>query len=341
MFLMGLSGYLAYSQMAASLEGALVDNMEGEASALTRAISDLATTSIENIARMADHEAVHALFARGANHAERLEQATAVLKRLEASYSGFNRITVLDTKGLVVATSRPELTKIGESFADRNYFKSAIGGTPFLATPFLSRVINRAIMAASVPIREKGAIIGVAYATMDLDPFFNAFIAPVKVGQRGFAYIVNDQGLVVLAKNTDWLFKEDLPAVAEYKKWMTTKKEGSAQFRGNGGAEVLAYHKTEPISKLTAVIQAETQDVFSGLYAMRKTTYIIVFCSILAGSLLVILIIRPVVTSLNKGVRFAQQVATGDLNGQLTVYRKDEIGKLADALRQIPDSLRR
>ncbi len=340
MLFMGLSGYLAYTQTAESLRSSLLDNMEGEASALTRAMNDLAATSVENIARTAQNEAVVRFYEGDIHSPEGVATLTPILKRIEASYPGFDRITLLDPKGDVVATSRPELSKMGDNFADRNYFKGAIQGKPFLAPPFFSRVVNKPIMAASSPITVGGKVVGVAYATMDLDPFFNAFVAPIKVGKSGFAYIINSEGLVVMAKNADWLFKPDLPSVATYKEWIAQKQDGSAEYPGNDGREVVAYHKTEPISGLMAVVRAEADDAYSGLYALRRTSAVITLCSILIGSLLVFFVVRPVVRSLDKGVVFASQIAAGNLDGTLDVNRNDEIGKLADALRTIPASLK-
>ena len=340
MFFMGLSGYLAYRETAASLQASLVDNMGGEASALVRAINGLATSSVENITRTAENESVLAFYGGDIHDAATLPAITTTLKRLEASYPGFDRITLLDKEGKVVASSRPELSKIGDKFADRNYFQAAIKGNSFMAPPFFSRVVNKPVMAASAPIKIDNEIAGVVYATMDLDPFFNAYVAPVTVGKSGFAYIVNSAGLVVMAKNADWLFNADLASVPEYKKWIDKKEDGPAQYTGNDGNEVLAYHKTEPLSGLMAVVRAEADDVYSGLYSLRNTSVIIIFCSILIGSLLVFLVVRPVVRALNKGVVFASQIASGSLDGQLDVRRNDEIGKLADALRSIPASLK-
>ncbi|MCC8195016.1 MAG: hypothetical protein LIP28_10260, partial [Deltaproteobacteria bacterium] len=174
---MGLSGTLAYRQTAESLRASLIDNMEGEASALVRALHDFSQTSVENIERTAANESVMRFFSDGVHAAENVAAITPALQRLEASYPSFDRITILDPEGRVLATSRPELSKIGDNFADRNYFKEAIQGKPFLAPPFFSRVVNKPIMAASAPIMADGKIAGVVYATMDLDPFYNAFVA--------------------------------------------------------------------------------------------------------------------------------------------------------------------
>jgi methyl-accepting chemotaxis protein len=71
------------------------------------------------------------------------------------------------------------------------------------------------------------------------------------------------------------------------------------------------------------------------------------FTTVVAGIILVILIAviialaltRMITRALNQGVAFAGQIAQGDLNAQLDVYQRDEIGQLADALRNMLKSL--
>ncbi len=339
--LMGASGFMAYKETADSLHESLIDNIEGEASSMVRALSVLRTTSMENIARTSENESVMNFFNGDVHDPGRIAAINASLRRLEDSYTGFDRITILDSSGKVMASSRPELSKIGDSFADRNYFKAAIKGQTFLAPPFFSRVVGKPVMATSAPVMVNGEPAGVVYATMDLDPFFNTYIAPVVVGTQGYAYIVNSDGLVVMGKNKEWLFNDKLPSVSQYKEWIGSKKDGDAQFIGNDGREVAAYHKIEPNTGLMVVVRAETDDVFSGLHQLRENSVLVIICSILIGGLLVFLVISPVVRALNKGVVFAGQIASGDLNGKLEVHRKDEIGKLADALRSIPESLKK
>ena len=339
-FFMVLSGFLAYRETAESLQKAAINNFGGEAAALVRAIRGLANTSMENISRTAEDNNILAFYLGDTASRDRVDSITAVLKKLEASYPGFDRITLLNLEGRVLTSSRPELSKVGDSFADRNYFQEALQGNLFLAPPFFSRVVKKPVMTTSSPVRNGDKIVGVVYATMDLDPFFNAYVAPVNVAEKGFAYIVNNKGLVVMAKNADWLFKEDLPSVAQYKEWIASASDGWKEFTGNDGVAVLAYYKIEPMTGLMAVVRADVSDVYSGVLELRNTSLLIILCSILGGSLLVFMVVRPIVHALSKGVVFAGQIAAGNLNGTFEVKRNDEIGKLADALNSIPTSLK-
>ena len=339
MFFLCLSGFLAYRETSISLRDSLIDNMEGEASALTRALDNLAETSIQGIKRTAINEHVLSFFRGDIHDQSRADAIIGDLKALMDSYPDFDRITLLDLEGKVVASSRPDLSRQGDSFADRNYTRAALAGNAYLAPPFLSRVVNKPVMATSAPVKIGDKIVGAIYATVNLDHLYDSFVNPITVGKEGFAYVVDENGIVVMSKVKDWIFNDRLPSVPVYKQWLASGRENVQEFVGNDGRQVLAYHKMSNEAKLMAVVRVEADDVYEGLYRLRNTTAMIILASILLGSVLVFLVVRPIVRALNRGVEFATRIASGDLSGKLDVKRNDEIGKLADALRSIPASL--
>ncbi len=337
--LMSLSGYLAYRETAASLESALKDNMGGEANALVRAITDLATTSTLNIERTSQNTAVLSFF-QSSKDQPAVDSIVSALQTLERSYPDFDRITLLDAQGKVIATSRPDLSKIGDSFADRDYVQQALSGKTYLTNPFMSRVTNKSILATSAPVRLNGTIVGAVYATIDLENFFNTWVAPITVAERGFAYILDNNGLIIMAKRHDWLLNPSLPSTPLYKRWISSNSEGQESHLDNAGQTAISYHKKEPLTKMIAVIQAEESDVYAGLYSLRTTSIIISLCAMLTGGIAIFLIVRPIVRALHQGVVYAQDIAAGKLDGELRVTRKDELGQLADSLRAIPQALK-
>ncbi|MBF0611972.1 MAG: HAMP domain-containing protein [Magnetococcales bacterium] len=62
--------------------------------------------------------------------------------------------------------------------------------------------------------------------------------------------------------------------------------------------------------------------------------------AILVGLLAAFLITRTIVSALMQGVTFASQVAEGDLTATIELQQKDEIGQLADAMRNMVAKLR-
>jgi methyl-accepting chemotaxis protein len=62
--------------------------------------------------------------------------------------------------------------------------------------------------------------------------------------------------------------------------------------------------------------------------------------ALILGVILAVTITRAITKPLNQGVAFAREVANGNLEAEVDVHRKDEIGNLADALRDMTSRLK-
>ena len=73
--------------------------------------------------------------------------------------------------------------------------------------------------------------------------------------------------------------------------------------------------------------------------ATFATLLIAIVVVLIVSMLIALLLTRMITTALRKGVLFAGQIARGDLDATLDVFQRDEIGQLADALRDMLKSL--
>ncbi len=336
--LCGVSGYMSYRTAAHELQAALVDNLRGEAEALSRAAGVLARSAHVDVERIVLRDDVRAFYSGGFGR-ETTARFSGVLKDLEKSYPAFDRITLLNDKGIVVASS--DLSTVGQSFADRDYFRSAVTGRTILAPPVKSRVTGKGVMVVAAPVKsDNDTIVGVVYCPISLDYIYTMSVKPVSVGQRGFAYILGSNGLAAAHKNPEVLFNPAAANVEHYKAMAASPADGVRRFANADGIHTFAYHAKDAFSGFTAVAQAEYDDVFSGLTVMRNSSVAIAVAGIVLSAVVILLILRPVLRDVNAGMVFAGKVANGDLSAELDVRRKDELGKLIEALRAVPVSLK-
>ena len=334
--LISSSGYIAYNISSASLETAVVANMHDEAEALKRMAANVLRESRRNVVRTAHSRVVRTFFGGDIQNRERQLALARTLKETVETYSDMDRINVFSPSGIIVSSSNPQV--IGQNFSTRPYFIEAFRGKTFVSEPFQSNITKQGVIIISTPVQEGETVVGVLNATIPLPAFFETVIKPVSIGTNGYAYALDGKGVIVVHKNPDMLFREDLPN-AEIYKGMATSPDGTTAFAINN-VQSFAYHLKEPLANMTLVVQAERDDVFASLGELSRATFITIVAAILLGMLLLFVLIRPIVHSLNKGVAFATDVAKGKLNGDLDVHRKDEIGILANALRSIPASMK-
>ncbi len=335
--LMSLSGYFTFTQSSEGLEGAVLDNMRGEANGLKRITENMLRCSQQNVIRASNDRGVRAFFAGDIyDRAKQLELADE-LKEVVNTYQDVDRINVFDRNGVIVSSSNPDV--IGENFKERPYFVEAMKGKTFISAPFKSNITKQGVIIISTPVLIDNKVSGVLNATIPLPVFYDSAIKPIIVGVKGYAYALDGQGRVVMHRNPERLFRDDLTGAETYRH-MATSTEGSVSFINADGLDCFAYYVKEPLSGMTLVVQAEQADVFSGLQKILHATLFSTGIGILLGALLLFVLIKPIINALNKSVAFAAEVSSGKLNGILGVRRKDEIGVLADALRSIPESLK-
>ncbi len=335
--LVAATGYMAYTETDRSLRNALRGNMKGETASMVRAVSGIFENARNDMKRTRERTDMLE-YSSGDLHEKSAEGKAALsLRLISDSYAYFESMNIADLEGKIVASSDAAL--MGVSIRDRDYFQQAVAGREFISQPFINSVTKNVVMAVSVPLLSGGRNVGVMFGTLTLDYLYDRFAKPVKIGEKGFAFLVDARGYIVAHPNRNFILNEDLR-----KEWtfqtMITQAEGELEYSDSSGQGSLQAYKTDKVSGLIAVTRAESADVFSGLTEIRNNMFIIVVVSVILGFVVVFFIVRSIVRALQRGVAFAGDIAAGKLDAELQVKRKDEIGKLADALRAIPATLK-
>ena len=328
-------GSISYLESASSLREALVGNMRGQAQALARAIGIVARDAVDDIGRIAQNSDINAFYGSARSQAESAAMSEALQVILDGQ-PNFFRISLLDISGVTLASSSQ--AAIGQNFSDRDYFKAAMQGERYISQPFISRVNQgKAVLAVSAPVRRSGRTVGVAYCIVPLDAMETNMVNPISLGTTGYAFVLGANGLIAIHREKEWVGNSDLKSAPYYKEMAGSEAmEGIKEFTGNKGSRVFNYYAREKFSRLTAVIQADYDDVFSDLDELRNEVLLLSLSSILGGALLLFFLLRPILRDINAGTRFAGRIASGDLSGALDIRRNDELGRLAEALRAVP-----
>ena len=334
----GVSSYISYTSSTEALRATLVDSMEGEANSLVRVLNDKIVTVMADTKRIGQLPAVVNFYGSDINNRETGEAFSVYLQEVAQGYVAFDRVALLNRNGVIVASSLP--SSIGQNFSDREYAKAPLQGQNFLSQPLLSRVSGTGVVVSSAPIMRGGKIVGIIYCSIPLDQLSKNSVAPIKIGKEGYAYVLTAAGLAAIHPNKDWLFNETLSSLSITKEMVSSATDGPTEFINAAGKRVMAYHAKEKLSGLTVVVQAECDDVFSSLTAIRNGAIIVTVVAIIAATILVFFLLHPVLSTINAGAAFAQRVAAGDLSSTLEIKRTDELGQLADSLRAIPVALK-
>ena len=327
--MVGLTSTLSYYKASVAMEDLLTASMEGEAKALTASTRNLAGQVTRDAERTSLRPDVQQFFAESPASGQTVAATSEMLAKLCETYPDILRISILDSEGTTVASSVP--STINTNFKTRNYFQNAFAGKVFLAPPFKSSITNRGVIIASSPIRYDGGIKGVLVCTISLDRYYNDFVKPIVVGKEGFGFILNQQGLVVAHKDEKAAFNDALPDADLYRQ-IASEENGTKEVQDSRGKAIRLRYTTDEQSGITMIVQADADDVFSGLHSIRNTSILVSVLAVLIGAVVTILSARTMVAPLREATRYAEAVSAGDLNRTITARSKDEIGSLVRAL---------
>ena len=226
---------------------------------------------------------------------------------------------------------------------DRDWFKMARSGKPFISEPLLARTTQKLIQVISVPIYDNNhQIVGVLSADID-GLWLSGQIKDIVVGQTGYCYILGFTGIAIAHKNSDAV-KNRLNMVEKSKtdeslvslglfaqRAIDSDKSEVGTYIYNGVKNIASY--TEMKSSGWTIVITAPYNEFMGTVNSLRTSMIGIGVVILVIALIIVYLIagamvKPVQTAVDVLKNIAQ--GEGDLTVRLPVTGNDEVTDLSE-----------
>jgi len=196
-------------------------------------------------------------------------------------------------------------------------------------------VVDDWYLTAYEPIKINGEIKGMLFVGMpekDLTHIQDLFNKK-KFFDSGYPYIVGADGNIIVhptSVGTNISNEDFFKFMLEHKTTQVFRSEYIWQ--GSNKVQYIEYY--EPIDAFVAVsfYEAELSKI---LNQVRITLLIVTLLAVGLVMLVLRTIVQSLVMAIKKGVEFATKVAQGDLTATVDIYQKDEIGQLAQSLRDM------
>ena len=127
------------------------------------------------------------------------------------------------------------------------------------------------------------------------------------------------------------------PLIAKFRKGKWTTE--TINFNNENGNSTLGHVKGIKYGWALA-IQQENQEVFAPLKRVQNFAISLFIVTIVLVTLIALSSARAIVTPIKKLTDVAERMSLGDLNMQINIPSKDEIGLLAQAIKRMQTSLR-
>ncbi len=227
-----------------------------------------------------------------------------------------------------------------KDYSDRQYYKDIIRGKKLAWQTLIGKTSKKPALVISLPITRGGQLVGVMAGAMNIDDI-SRYIARWRKGQTGYAFLIDEKGKVVAHQIKQYVVSQKnlsrYPLIRAFRKgnWTTQTTE----FEDEKG--VSHYGHVRKIKRGWAIaLQQETAEVFEPLKRVQNFAIILLVATIVIVSLIAWISARAIVTPITKLTDVAERMSLGDLNMQINIPSKDEIGLLAQAIKRMQTSLR-
>lgn len=264
------------------------------------------------------------------------DQLNSVLSQLLSVQRAFDEVTLLDREGREMGrVSRHELFTAAD-LADRSqapeFMLPTSSHETYYGAVWFDPRNGQPLMTIAVPATDvsTGQTNGVLVANVRISQAWDV-IANVRVGEKGFAYIVDSRGIVIAHRDASIVLKHTL---------FTSPGEDGV-YTGLYGTSAVLARADILLGQQTLRVVAELP--LSEALAPVYTSLIIAGVLILAvmgiasgvGFITVSQIVKPVQAL----AQMAHVIRAGDLSQRVTVASRDEIGNLAEAFNSMADQL--
>ena len=201
-------------------------------------------------------------------------------------------------------------------------------------------VVNDWYLTAYKPLIQNNETIGMLYVGIpekDLK-HIKAYFERKKFFESGYPYLVSTDGTLFVHPTSEG---KNIAEESFFKTMLNNKNDNVLRdeyaWQGKNKIQYVKYIKSIDAFVSAGFYEEEMNAI---LYRMRSTILLVTLISIIIVILVLRTIVSSVVKALSKGVAFAKTIAEGDLTAVIDVYQKDEVGELANAMRNMVDKLK-
>jgi methyl-accepting chemotaxis protein len=259
-----------------------------------------------------------------------------ILKAIQKEYPWMYLVFTVDPDGMNVARDDGKPLK---DYSDRQYYKDVIQGKSLTWQTLIGKTSKKPALVVAVPIKSGNTTVGVMAMAATIDDISKS-VAKWKKGRTGFAFLVDEKGKVVAHQVKQYVLTQRKlnahPLISAFR-----KKGGASyiQFKNEKGRSSIGHVKGTKYGWALAIQQQE-DEILADLRRVQLFAVGLLVATIVLVSLIAWLSARQIVTPIRELTGVAEQMSLGDLNVEIDVKSKDEIGLLAQAIGRMQTSLR-
>jgi len=334
---MASSGIMSYNLASNALQTTIEEELKDSTNSTARSIDD-ALEAVSNYLKIASKNGTLSEYAANPADGNVKNSANQYIINIQKDNADLlETLFIADINGKELLTSSSNTPKI--NVKDRAYFQTALQGTEAISEVIISKETNKPVVAIAQPLHNNGEITGVLIGTIVFDTLTES-VAEVKIGEQGYAYMIDHSALIVNHPDQEKILKENLDGNSN-QQLNALVQEMKAGATGHGFYTYEGTYKFvsfQPAGKWIVATTANYSEYMAPATEIRNKTILItgvfiVVALLVAYFLTIIGLIRPI-NKLQKAMALAGE---GDLTVHTSIRTGDELQALSNSFNAMID----
>lgn len=244
-------------------------------------------------------------------------------------------LAITDASGKGIISN--DNVNFNSDLSERGYVQQALKGTVSQSEVILSKASNKPVTAIAYPLKVNDKVVGTIVGTIKFENI-SKYVSKVKVGQSGYSYMIDKNGLVTYHPKSEKILKENLGETdnGELKALVNKMKAGETSGGYYTYEGKLKFVRFTPVENWVVVVTADYEDYMAPVFAIRKSTIIIVIMSLVIAMLLAYLFTtKNIINPIKCLEKLMIKAGEGDLTVKAEITTKDEIQTLGECFNQM------
>lgn len=254
--------------------------------------------------------------------------------------SGVDRLSFLDAAGTRLAIAPYDSKNVGDSLADRKFFKDTKSDMkPHMSEVIVSRANGQATMVVTQPIKDgNGQLTGMILQAVDLATLQN-FLSNVKIGSSGIAAVVTEDGSIVAHSNKEMVI-EQRKVSGELLSSLNRQAGRMISYSDLQGRESWAL--CLPIADMNwhIIVSIPAAEFKNGFYTSMIWMIVCLAAALFAVGFIARRFLLKTLKPLSEVSEKVAVIGNGDLTVGIEVSSKDELGQLSSSINGMTQNLR-
>ncbi|MFL0245475.1 methyl-accepting chemotaxis protein [Candidatus Clostridium stratigraminis] len=255
-----------------------------------------------------------------------------------------NKNSEIETLLVVNKTGKSIMTNEKQNddtdLSDREYVQKALKGTSAQSDVITSKITGNTVVGVAFPVMKDNKLLGVVVGTIKFETI-SQHAAEIKVGESGYAYMLNKDGVFIYHPDSQKVLKENFfntndKNIQVIVEGMKSGKAGSGEYTYEGVRKFVAYAS---VNGWILATTANYDELMSSAINIRNYTIYITL-----GAIFVAMIIAYFLTTNNiiKPIKNLEELMSkagdGDLTVKSHISTKDEIQVLGESFNKMIES---